>query len=162
MHPYHLPNHDPASMSARARGYLTVAFLHFGIIGVDILAFPQHYSAPAYTAIISAGYGIWWGVGYGFVSAVCLVALLTRWPSLARIGLTAAFVVLLLSAFAVGWGVVGAWLDGADVQASAVVPVTLAAIAAKDLLMVGQPLRTPTEDQTKARHDLDGAGGAAR
>lgn len=155
MHSYHLPHHDKASMSARARGYLTVAAFHFGIIGVEILAFSGHYTAQAYTAIIQSGYLTAWGISYCFVSAVCFIAVLTRWPSFARTGLIAAFVLLLLSAVAVAWGVVEAWADPTRVSASLVVPISLAALAFKDLLMVGQPLRTPTEDQTEARNDQD-------
>lgn len=155
MHRYHFPRRDKSSMSARARGYLTVAAFHFGIVGGEILLFPSHYTAPSYTAIVQAGYLTAWGASYCIVSAICFTAVIGLWPLFARTGLIAAFVVLLLSAVAVGWGVVEAWADPTRVSASLVVPISLAALAFKDLLMVGQPLRTPTEDQTNARHDQD-------
>jgi hypothetical protein len=149
------PKFDPASMSARARGYLMVAFFHFGIVGAEILIRPHHYSANAFVAIVRYDYLAAWGISYCVVAVLCLVAAITRWPSFARGGLSAAVVVLLVSSAAVLWGVILSWIDPNRTPASLVVPVTLAALACKDWLMVGQPLRTPTEDQTNARAELD-------
>ena len=151
------PRFDPASMSSRARGYLLVATFHFGLIGLSILLFPQMYSASAFIPLIQYTHLWMWGGAYLLTSVLCCVAAITQWPTFARAGLTAAFVVLIVSSFAVGWGVVNSWLRHDVPMASPVVPLSFAAIAIKDLLMVAQPLRTPTEDQTQARADREHA-----
>lgn len=149
------PQHDPASMSSRARSFLVVAAIHFGVTGVTILAFPNLYAAPAYIPLADPS-RLWiWGGSFTLTGIVCGAAALTSWPAFARAGLSLAFVVLTVSSAAIGVGVVDSWLDPNLVNSSPMVPLTLAALAVKDLLMVGQPLRTPTEDQTEARHRQD-------
>lgn len=142
------------SMSPRARGYLTVATIHFGLIGISIVGFPQMYTAAAFLPIVTFT-TLWiWGAAYILTSVLCLAAAITRWPSFARAGLICAFVVLFVSAFAVGWGVIHTWIDTAPGMSSPVVPLCFGALAAKDLLMVGRPLRTPVEDYLIAQAEL--------
>jgi hypothetical protein len=144
-------------MSSRARGYLVVAAFHFGLIGISILFWPQVYSASAFVPLVEYTNLSLWGVAYLTTGILCAVAAVTSWPSFARAGLMMAFVVLFVSSIAIGFGVVESWLMAVRPLASPVVPLSFMALAIKDLLMVGQPLRTPTEDQTQARHDQDDA-----
>lgn len=142
---------DPESMSSRARGFLIVASLHFSAIGVEVCFFPHHYSASAFVPLVQYTNLLVWGLAYLSVGVVCGVAAATSWPSFARAGLSAAFVLLVVTAAAVGWGVAVSWADSETAAATVVVPSSLMALAIKDLLMVRQPLRTPTEDLTETR-----------
>jgi drug/metabolite transporter (DMT)-like permease len=143
------------SMSPRARGYLTVATVHFGLIGISIVGWPQLYGSSAFVPIIEFTHLYVWGVAYLLTSSLCLAAAITRWPSFARAGLICAFIVLFVSSFAVGWGVVASWTDGNPATvASPVVPLSFGALAVKDLLMIGRPLRTPVEDYLLAQAEL--------
>jgi hypothetical protein len=141
-------------MSTRARGYLTVATIHFGLIGISIVGWPQLYSSSAFLPIVEFTHLFVWGLAYLVTSALCFLAAFTRWPTFARAGLICAFIVLFVSSFAVAWGVVSSWVDTDPASASPVVPLSFAALAAKDLLMVGRPLRTPMEDYLVAQAEL--------
>lgn len=151
------PQFDPQSMSSRARSFLVVAAVHFTAIGGSILFRPDLYQAPAFIPLADPSRLWLWGGSYMVTGVVCTVAALTAWPSFARAGLSLGFVVLIVSAAAIGVGVVESWLNPALVDSSPMVPLTLAALAVKDLLMVSQPLRTPTEDQSNARYRQDHA-----
>jgi hypothetical protein len=138
-------------MSTRARGYLVVASLHFGLIGASILIDPDMYGAAAFVPMMQHTGVTVWGIAYSITGIVCAAAVLTRWPSFARIGLIFACIVLISSAALVGWGVIETWFDGNPATtASPIIPISFAALAIKDLLMIEQPLRTPAEDYEEA------------
>jgi hypothetical protein len=143
-------------MSARARGYLVVATLHFGLIGASILLDPSMYGAAAFVPMVEFTGLTIWGVAYAVTGLLCGLAAVTHWPTFARVGLTFAFVVLISSAALVGLGVAGSWLDDdPTTTASPIIPISFAALAIKDLLMVEQPLRTPAEDYEEALARLE-------
>jgi hypothetical protein len=142
-------------MSSRARGYLVVAALHFSLIGLSILIKPSLYQASAFVPMVEITGLIPWGIAYTLTGILCTLAAITRWPAFARSGLGLAFVVLIVSAFAISWGVVASWFDADLDSASPVIPLSFTALAIKDLLMVGQPLRTPVEDYEQARAELE-------
>jgi len=142
-------------MSGRARGYLGVAACHFSLIGVSILIYPQMYAGAAFVPLVQLTQLWIWGLGYALTGLLCTLAALTRWPQFARAGLIGAFVVLIVSAFAVGWGVIWTWFDADPTLASPIIPLSFTALAIKDLLMVEQPLRTPAEDYAEARAELE-------
>jgi hypothetical protein len=135
------------SMSPRARGYLIVASGHFTLVGLSVLLSPEMYQGTSFIPIITYTSLIPWGSAYLITGMLCALAAILKWPSFARAGLISAFVVLFVSAFAIGWGVIRSWLDIDPTNwASPLVPLSLMALALKDLLMVGRPLRTPVED----------------
>jgi hypothetical protein len=142
-------------MSGRARGYLAVAAAHFTLIGSSVLVFPQMYAGAAFIPLVELT-KLWvWGCAYLITGILCTLAAVTRWPTFARAGLIGAFIVLIVSAFAVGWGVVWTWFDADPSVASPIIPLSFTALAIKDLLMVEQPLRTPAEDYAEARAELE-------
>lgn len=142
-------------MSGRARGYLFVACLHFGIIGMSILIWPKMYSGAAFVPLVQNTELLVWGLAYLTTGVLCGIAVFTRWPQFARAGLMGAFMVLIVSAFAVAWGVVATWFDADPASSSPVIPLSFTALAIKDLLMVEQPLRTPAEDYADAQAELN-------
>ena len=135
------------SMSPRARAYLIIATCHFTLIGLSVLIFPQMYQGSSFVPMVHYTTLAPWGCGYLITGVLCGLAAFTKWPTFARAGLICAFVVLFVSSFAVGWGVVNSWTNADPNRwASPMVPLSLMALAIKDLLMVGRPLRTPVED----------------
>jgi hypothetical protein len=146
----------PAKMSQRARGYLIVAAAHFTVIGTSILVWPEMYNGAAFIPMVQATGLLVWGIGYSLVGLLCIAAAITRWPTFARAGLIGAFAVLIASAAAIGFGCVKAWFDGNPATtASPIIPISFAALAFKDLLLVEQPLRTPAEDYEQAAAELE-------
>ena len=150
-------NPHRVTMSNRARAYIVVAACHFSLIGLSILIDPHMYSGAAFVPLIENTGLLIWGVAYTATGLLCTLAAVTRWPTFARAGLMAAFIVLIVSAFAISWGVVSTWFDTAPEAASPIIPLSFTALAIKDLLMVEQPLRTPAEDYAEARANLEGS-----
>jgi hypothetical protein len=142
----------PMAMSNRARAYLIVATIHFLLIGISILGWPEMYAGAAFMPLAVYTHLIPWGIAYTLTGAMCGLAAVTKWPTFARAGLVMAFVVLMVTAFAVGWGVVLSWMSG--VMVSPLIPIGFAALGIKDLLIVGQPLRTPFEDYQLVAHEI--------
>jgi hypothetical protein len=151
-----LPQTGPP-MDNGARKYLLVAVLHFGIIGVTILAWPQMYGGAAFVPIVRNTPLLLWGLSYLLVGILCAIAAITKWPKFARAGLILAFIVLMASVVAVGWGVVVTWFDSDPAMSSPLIPISFAALAFKDLLVVGRPFTTPDQDLRAAKTELEGS-----
>lgn len=149
---------NPHTMSSVTRGYLVVAsVVHFLPIGLTILFIPELYISSVFTPIVQYTHLWIWGSAYTLVGLICGVAAITAFPTYARVGLIAAFVVLLVSSFAVGWGVVRTWIDNDLPLSSPVVPLAFLALGLKDLIMVRKPLRTVGEDADRAEHEQGNA-----
>jgi hypothetical protein len=144
-------------MDNGARKYLLVAVLHFSIIGITIMVWPQMYGGAAFVPIVQDTSLLLWGVAYLLVGILCAIAAITRWPKFARAGLILAFIVLMASVVAVGWGVVLTWIDTDPAMSSPLIPISFAALAFKDLLVVGRPFTTPAQDLGVAKTELEGS-----
>lgn len=137
-------------ISRRARIYVGIAAGWLLIIGLTILIKPGLFTGAAFVPLYEYTKLIGWGILYSAGGLVCLAAVLSRHRTLARLGMICSGIVALVSAFAVGWGVVETWIafygHGLGRPASPVFVIIMLAVALKDYLMVLQPLRTPFED----------------
>lgn len=130
-------------MTNRARGYLTVAGLrHLGIGGACVLV-PQNFTAPSFEVMRGVLPIPVWGVVFLIGALVCIGAALLRSEPLARMGLIGSSVTS--AVWAGGFAV--ALFEGVATAPTTV--VVWAAIAAKDVIVCRQPLRSPFEQLTQ-------------
>jgi len=136
----------PDGMSPPARAYLVTAAFHFALVGITIIFWPEMYGSAAFLTIVTYTHLLGWGLSFMATAIVCLAAAITRRPNLARAGMIMAFVVCVVTAFAVGWGVIVSWIawrEGTGPPTAPVFAITIASLGVKDLLMVRYPLRVP-------------------
>jgi len=145
-----LPHSDPTQMSSRARKYLVIAALRHGIIGLFILVLPFLFKNAAFVPLVEYTHLWTWGAVFVAIAITCAAAAKMRKRDLARLSMIASAASTAVTAFAVLWGVVETWILYAngemDAPSSPFVVILLAAIAAKDYIICGQPMRTPFED----------------
>ena len=144
-----IPISAPAEdrMTHRARAYLGIAAARHVLLGLLCILDPATFTSPSYEGILSA-LPIFhvitaievWGVVFIVTGSVCAAAAGTARAGVARLGLTMSAVV---SAMWVG-GFLASALSGALAGWSG--PVVWAALVAKDLTMLRDPLRNPFED----------------
>lgn len=130
------------SMTTRARGYLAVDVVFHGIVGLTCLFAADRLAAPSFRFIADLLPFQVWALGFLVTAAVCLYALVRSSEDWARLGLVASAVLTAV------------WAGGfmaalADVPLDQPAPPTgvaaWLAIAAKDLIVCRQPLRSPFE-----------------
>ena len=132
-------------MTGRARGYLLIAATRHLFIGVACIFFAGQFTSPAYRQIEAVLPIPAWGWLFIFVSVVCFPAAIMGNGNAARAGL------ILSAASTAVWAggfIAAIWLDvaaGRPVSGPTGVVVFLA-VAAKDLVVCRNPMRSPFED----------------
>lgn len=128
----------PEQMTARARIYLTIAAAQHLLIAGGLLLFPGAWSTPSF-AVLAGLAPLWvWGALMLAGGLHLTWSALTGSEGHARVALVGAAVLAAL------WsaGFLLAWEHGV---ATALGGIVFAAVAGKDLMVCGQPLRSPFE-----------------
>lgn len=146
-------------MTARARGYLTIAGVRHLLIGATCILASDLFISPAYSQIKQVLPIPWWGLLFCGNSALCLVAAATGNGHLARVGL------IFSAASTAIWagGFVAAIVS--DIQADRPISgptgvVIFFAVAGKDLVVCRNPMRSPFEDLGQRILDAEQRRGA--
>ena len=136
-------------MTPRARVYLTIAAGRHLLTGGFILTAPDLFVTAAFIPIIKAA-PLWaWGLMFLGSGLVCATAGLRKSEGAARLG-------LVLSATSTGMVGVGLLLAAISQQASPLGSIVFLAVAAKDLTVCTDPLRSPFEALAqRIHHDGD-------
>jgi hypothetical protein len=147
----HIPlvDHSPEAMTRRARWYLSVAAIRHLTLGVFCLIAPWLFANAAFIPILNF-VPLWgWGSVMAATGATCAVAAAFRHGGWARLAMVCSATVTIVLGAGVTVGVAIVWakyLAGTvDTPASPVLPVLLLALAAKDYIVCGQPIRSPFE-----------------
>lgn len=132
-------------LTPRARAYLLIACLRHGVAGLALLIFPGAFASPSFDGIKGAlplqhRHSLMaWGVVFLFTAIVCGWAAASAREGSARIALSGSIFASLV------------WLGGfiaataLGVQISPMGAIFCAALVAKDLTMLRDPLRNPFE-----------------
>ncbi len=132
-------------MTGRARGYLTIAGVRHLLIGTVCLFYSDLFISPAFTQIKAVLPIPVWGLAFIAAAVICLTSAIRGTGSLARLGLIASAITTAVWA---GGFVAAAIVDlRAGRQPSGPTGVIIyIAVAAKDLVVCRNPMRSPFED----------------
>lgn len=131
-----------ADMTPRARAYLTVAGLRHIGVGLCTVVAPAAFTTTSLAQIRDIMALPLWGSGMLIVGCLCLLAALRESEPLARVSLICS------AAASTTWtaGFTAALLT--DQLSNPALPIIFGALAAKDLIVCAQPLRSPFERLT--------------
>jgi len=133
-------------MTRRARKYMAIAAIRHLAVGVLCIALPGTFQSGSYAGIVGflrpltyANALPWWGWLFILVCFGCALPIVTARPSHARLGLVASSIVT--------WAWVGGFLAAIPLGAPGGYTGIIAwsALAAKDLVLLEDPLRSPFE-----------------
>lgn len=128
----------PEVMTWRARSYLIVAAIRNGVIGGAIVGQPETFDTPSFDSLRSLAPLLVWGLAMLFGAGHLTYAAITGKENQARIA-------LIVSASVTGFWAAGFAIVYSRGLATVVAFVLLGALAAKDLIVLAQPLRSPFE-----------------
>lgn len=136
----------PEVMTLRARFYLVVTCVQHLSTGAFCIAAPELFTSSSFAAIKAVAPLPFWGVLFGFIALVVLWATASASESAARLGL------ILSAAISAAWA--GGFLAAPTIATPTVV-IVWTALAAKDLIICRQPLRSPFEALVRATLDTE-------
>lgn len=139
-----------ARMTPRARAYMTICALRHVLLGLMCVIRPGDFTSPSYDGVKDVlpvppdAALVTWGAAFLVIGAIAVWAAVNGSENAARHALTGSVVVTLMWVGGFIWSI----LTGSLVGWSGV--IIWAALAAKDLTMLRDPLRNPFEDMIRA------------
>lgn len=166
-------DHEPRTMSFRARIYLGTAGGRHLLVGITLLLTPWLYSAAAFIPIFNTLPLVAWGIIMTAEGILCGIAAATRRATLARVSIAGSATITLALATGLTIGIVAAWavwfntvgwdaavhviltapqiypadlLGLGPAPPSPFMPIVMLALTVKDFTVCAQPLRVPLEE----------------